>query len=172
VTLGAVEAFVRRLAWGTAAVEDAVTRVRLRDAVTQLLTDLPLLGSDMDLKSWIAGARDAAKRAVESLSDTPVGKAGNVIKAKSGDDARNASKAFDIGDGLGRARTIHSAKGESHPAVLLAAARATKDRHHARDGSRHSSEKRSMKNPALDMSLSRGPESIVPLRFPRTHPKR
>lgn len=130
-TLGALEALVRRLAWGTATPEDISTRVRLRDAVTKLLGDLPLLDRDIDLKSWIAAARDAVKAAVASLSDAPAGNASNLLKAKPGDEARSAEKAFDVGESEMKARTIHSAKGESHPAVMLAAARATKDRDHA-----------------------------------------
>lgn len=132
-SLGAVEALVRRLAWGTAIPEDTSTRVRLRDAVTKLLGDLPLLDQDLDLKSWIAAGRDSVKAAVASLSDAPVGNASSRFKAKAGDDKRSAKNAFDVGGSEIWARTIHSAKGESHPAVMLAAAKATKDRDHARE---------------------------------------
>lgn len=131
-TLGAVENLVRRLAWGSGKAEDTSTRVRLRDAVTKLLEDLPILERDIDLKSWIAAARESLKAAVASLSDAPVGNASNLLKARTGDEARSAENAFDVSKSEMKARTIHSAKGESHPAVLLAAARATKDRDSAR----------------------------------------
>jgi hypothetical protein len=113
--------------------EDTSTRVRLRDEVTRLLGDLPILERAIDLKSWIAAARESVKAAVVSLSDAPAGNASNLLKAKAGDEARSAENAFDVGESEMKARTIHSAKGESHPAVLLAASSATKDCDGARE---------------------------------------
>lgn len=131
-TLSQVETVIRRLAWGRAVLNELM-RVRLRDASTSAVCQLPSLDGDPDLKSWIGAARAVVQTAVASLTDDPVGKASNIMKSKSGDNKQSATKTFEISDGPGTARTIHSVKGESHPAVLLAAARKFGDRDNARD---------------------------------------
>lgn len=71
--------------------------------------------------------------AVLSLTDAPVGKAGSVIRVKTGDDQKSARETFVTETPATLARTVHSAKGESHPAVLLTGAKKSNDRENARE---------------------------------------
>lgn len=85
------------------------------------------------MKDWIAIARDAVVKSVATLTSTPIAKASAVIRARAGDDARLAAAVFPTTTVSPIARTVHSAKGESHDAVLLLAGKATGSRDSARD---------------------------------------
>jgi DNA helicase-2/ATP-dependent DNA helicase PcrA len=72
-------------------------------------------------------------QALAELTDDPAGKVASVVRARSGDDNRVASDVLPTTVAVAVARTVHSAKGESHEAVLLISGKATATRDSARD---------------------------------------
>lgn len=132
-SLKAVEDSLRRLAWGTIGRLDTADRGQLRDAACRLIAALPEPAGDKSLKDWIGEARGGVTAAVAELTDEPVGKVSSVVRARAGDDGRLATDVFPTTVAVSIARTVHSAKGESHEAVLLLSGKATNKRDSARD---------------------------------------
>jgi DNA helicase-2/ATP-dependent DNA helicase PcrA len=119
-----LEEALAELAWGEASLRSRSLeeRVALRAQALALLELLPQLTGP--LRAWIAGARSAVASALAPLASAPAIQPGQRLRARPGDDTVDAGTAFSAGDDdPRRARTIHSAKGESHNAVLLLAQR-------------------------------------------------
>jgi superfamily I DNA/RNA helicase len=119
-----LEEALSEMAWGEAGLRfrSAEERTALRAQALALLELLPELTGD--LRGWIAGARSAVASALTPLAGEPTVRPGNRVRARSGDGEVDAATAFrGARDDPRRARTIHSAKGESHDAVLLIAQR-------------------------------------------------
>jgi hypothetical protein len=132
-SLKAVEDSLRRLAWGTIGRLDTADRGRLRDAACRLIAALPEPAGDKSLKDWIAEARGRVTSAVAELTDASVGKVSSDVRARAGDGSRLAADVFPMMVAVSIARTVHSAKGESHEAVLLLSGKVTTKRDSARD---------------------------------------
>ncbi|MGH2711493.1 MAG: UvrD-helicase domain-containing protein, partial [Actinomycetota bacterium] len=131
--LKVVEDAIRRLAWGTTGRLDLADRARLRDVACHLITSLPEPTGDKSLKDWIGEARKWVGKAIAELSDDPASKVGSVVRARSGDDSRRVSDVFPTTATVSVARTVHSAKGETHEAVLLFSGKPTAQGDSARD---------------------------------------
>lgn len=132
-SLNRVEDALQRLAWGVGERRDMAERVLLRDVASRLISALPVPAGEVSLRDWIGQARTSVANAIPRLSDSPVGTVSNVIRARSGDANRRAADVFPTTMTSLLARTVHSAKGESHDAVLLLAGRAIGQRDSARD---------------------------------------
>jgi DNA helicase-2/ATP-dependent DNA helicase PcrA len=132
-SLKAVEDALHRLAWGSIGRLDSADRARLRDAACRLIAALPEPTGEKSLKQWIGETRDHVTAAVVELTDEPAGKVSSVVRARSGDDKRVAGDVFPTTVAVSVARTVHSAKGESHDVVLLLSGKATAKRDSARD---------------------------------------
>lgn len=61
-SLGWVEAVIRRIAFGSVAIVDHDLRLRLRDATSRVVRQLPALTDVVALKSWITQARSCVQR--------------------------------------------------------------------------------------------------------------
>ncbi len=132
-SLKAVEDALRRLAWGTIGRLDSVDRTRLRNAACHLIMGLPKPAGTKSLKDWIGEARGWVTAVVAKLSDAPAGKVSSVVRARAGDHGRLAADVFPTTVAVSIARTVHSAKGESHEAVLLLSGKPTAKGDSARD---------------------------------------
>jgi DNA helicase II / ATP-dependent DNA helicase PcrA len=127
-----VEHLVGILAWGDAR-RDMRTQMQgpLRDQTVTLVENLPEL--ERPINEWIAEARTALSHALRPLADPPSTAAGRRIRIMDRNDRRSAQEVFaTASQGLVRAQTIHSVKGESYDAVLLAAPLPRAGRDHAR----------------------------------------
>jgi DNA helicase II / ATP-dependent DNA helicase PcrA len=132
-SLKGVEDVLHRLAWGSIGRLDPAARVKLRDTACRLIAGLPEPTADKSFKDWIRDVRSHVAAAVAELSDEPEGKVSSAIRARAGDDMRIASDVLPTTVAVAVARTVHSAKGESHEAVLLLSGKATAKRDSARD---------------------------------------
>lgn len=132
-SLKGVEDALHRLAWGSIGRLDPAARAKLRDTACRLITALPEPTADKSFKDWIGEARSHVGAAVAQLTDDPAGKVSSVIRARTGDDKRAASDVLPTTLAVALARTVHSAKGESHEAVFLLSGKATAKRDSARD---------------------------------------
>lgn len=132
-SLKAVEDALHRLAWSSIGRLDPAARAKLRDAACRLIGALPEPTADKSFKQWIGEARSQVAEALTELTDDPAGKVASVVRARSGDDNRVASDVLPTTVAVAVARTVHSAKGESHEAVLLISGKATATRDSARD---------------------------------------
>jgi DNA helicase II / ATP-dependent DNA helicase PcrA len=133
-TIQNLEGVLAELAWGEAGLRtrSPEERLALRHQAVSLLTHLPELSGN--LRDWIAGARTATAAVLPTLTSSPVIQPGNRVRSRSGDEAVDASTAFRGQQNLPLlARTAHSAKGESHAAVLLVAQPPAASRDQARD---------------------------------------
>jgi hypothetical protein len=133
-----LEDAMSEIAWGEAGLRSRSLdeRTALRAQVLVLLELLPALAGN--LQAWIAGARSAVASAVTPLSSQPAVPPGNRVRARPGDGAVDATTAFRAGrDDPRRARTIHSAKGESRDSVLLLAQRPAGGRDFPREWVQH-----------------------------------
>lgn len=133
VTLKRIEDALQRIAWGLTGRLDLSQRSMLRDVASRLISDLPMPAGNVSLKDWIGQARSAVADVIPSLTDSPVLVTSNFIRARIGDADRRAADMFPSSATTFRARTVHSAKGESHDAVLLLAGKAIGKRDSARD---------------------------------------
>lgn len=132
-SLKGVEDVLRRLAWDSNERLDPAARSKLRDAACRLIASLPPPSGDKSLKDWIGEARSLVTTALTQLTDTPAGKVSSAVRARSGDDKRISNDVLPTTLAVAVARTVHSAKGESHEAVLLVSGKATAKRDSARD---------------------------------------
>lgn len=132
-SLKTVEDALRRLAWGMTGRLDSADRGRLRDTACRLIAGLPEPVGNKSLKDWISEARSRVTTAIVELTDRPAGMVSSVVRARAGDAGRLVSDVFPTTVVVSVARTVHSAKGESHEAVLLLSGKATAKRDSARD---------------------------------------
>jgi hypothetical protein len=119
-----LEESLAEMAWGEAALGTRTSeeRAALRAHALTLLELLPELTGN--LQTWIAGARAATTAALRPLATTPAIAPSSRVRALPGSAAIDSSTAFrSISEDPNRARTVHSAKGESHSATLLLAQR-------------------------------------------------
>lgn len=119
-SLQSLEAALAEMAWGETALRSRTSeeRAALRGQALALLELLPELTGD--LGSWIAGARAAVTAVLEPLAATPTIVPSRRVRSLPGAAGINAATAFStVETDPTKARTIHSAKGESHSATLL-----------------------------------------------------
>jgi DNA helicase-2/ATP-dependent DNA helicase PcrA len=137
-TIQDVEEALAEMAWGEAALQSrpADERAAVRAQALALLELLPELTGN--LQAWIAGARSAVTSALAPLTSDPVIAPARRVRARAGDASVDAATAFaPTTEDPTRARTVHSAKGESHEAVLLLAQRPAGGRDYAREWVAH-----------------------------------
>jgi superfamily I DNA/RNA helicase len=115
---------------GSLAALDEVERREIRRATAALLQRLPPL--DHDMRTWTAAARDAVKAVVDELGWDLAVEPGSRVRARAGYSDADAANAFHWTTQAPRAGTVHSAKGESHDAVLLIGARPASGRNDVR----------------------------------------
>lgn len=132
-SLRAVEDALRRLAWGSRGRLDPAQRTALRDSSCRLIASLPAPAPDMSFRDWIGETRALITTAVAELTDDPVGNVSTTIRARRGDGDRSSREVLPATVAVAVARTVHSAKGETHEAVLLLSAKARGARSNARD---------------------------------------
>jgi hypothetical protein len=91
-----------------------------------------------NLQEWIAGARSAVTAALGPLAAEPSIAPGRRVRALPGSGSIDAATAFrPSDDDPRRARTIHSAKGETHSATLLLGQRPAGGRGYPREWVAH-----------------------------------
>jgi DNA helicase II / ATP-dependent DNA helicase PcrA len=133
-----LEESLAEMAWGEAALRSrtAEERSALRAQAMSLLDLLPALTGD--LQAWIGGARSGVTAALSPLTAEPAIAPGRRVRALAGSATIDASTAFRASDDdPTRARTIHSAKGESHSATLLLGQRPAGGRDYPREWVTH-----------------------------------
>jgi len=171
-TIQQLEALLAEFVWGRAALQlrTPSERLALRDQTLILLTKLPALAGN--LADWIDGARTATAGVLATLTSSPTVKPGNRIKSKNKkrDAGIQVNVAFRKVPPTMQARTVHSAKGESHQATLLIADRPHAPRNQAREWIDHQSgAPRNQESNVAYVGLTRA-RKYVALALPKTTP--
>ena len=113
-----VDRLLARFAWNVPLGHlDQESRWLVRRASMILLGLLPPL--DMNLRDWIAGAREATKDVAAALADSPAVQPSGHLKATSDHGQISAVACFAPPKVPLEGLTVHAVKGESHGAVLL-----------------------------------------------------
>lgn len=132
VTVGTVQHLLGTFAWEDPVRRDlsAQQRNALRDQTIALLYSLP--GLDRPMNDWITATREVITTVLGHLTQQPAVRPGHRLRT-SANDHRTARAVFASGTpSTISTRLIHKAKGESHDAVLLVAARPSGGRDQAR----------------------------------------
>ena len=133
-----LEEALAEMAWGEASLRARTPeeRAALRGQAMALLELLPELAGN--LGAWIGGARAAVMAALQPLAADPAIAPSRRVRSIPGATGIDAATAFQVSDDdPTKARTIHSAKGESHSATLLLAQRPAGGRDYAREWVSH-----------------------------------
>jgi superfamily I DNA/RNA helicase len=133
-----LEESLAEMAWGEGALRSrtADERAAVRAQALTLLEHVPELSGD--LQTWIGGARAAVTAALTPLAAEPAIAPSRRVRALPGSSTIDASTAFRAtDDDPSRARTIHSAKGESHGATLLLSQQPAGGRNYPRESVAH-----------------------------------
>jgi DNA helicase II / ATP-dependent DNA helicase PcrA len=166
-----LEEALAEMAWGEAALQSrpADERSALRAQALALLEQLPELTGN--LQRWIAGARSAVTSGLAPLTSEPIIAPARRVRARAGDASIDAATAFTATtDDPTRARTVHSAKGESHEAVLLLAQRPAGGRDYPREWVAHLlDDDRSEETRVAYVALTR-PKRYVAVALPAATP--